>query len=79
MCIDIFEHIALSQNKSFDASKVEATPTEIPVVSWEEFVVVATHILEGHLYKREFKMNAIVMQQERDKLVDLFVQLLKFE
>lgn len=61
MCIDIFEQIAYSQNKSFDETKVEATPTEIPVVSWEEFVVVATHIMEGHLYKREFKMNSVVM------------------
>ena len=44
MCIDIFVHIAHKKNESFDAEAVEAIPVAIPVLKWEDFVVVCTYI-----------------------------------
>lgn len=77
--MDIFGQISKSKGQDFEQSMVYASAMEIPVNNWEEFVVVCSYIAECHTYKRLFKLNDVVMQHERNKFVDLFVQLLRFE
>ena len=52
----------------------------MPVSTWEEFVVVASSIAENHAFKRPTPVEDYVVNLElsRNKLIDLFVQMLKF-
>ena len=57
-----------------------AETKEVPVNTWEEFVVVASSIAENHAFKRPTPVEDYVVNLElsRNKLIDLFVQMLKF-
>lgn len=52
----------------------------MPVNTWEEFVVAASSIAENHAFKRPTPVEDCVLNLERsrNKLIDLFVQILKF-
>ena len=52
---------------------------EVPVNNWQEFVIAASNIAEAHAFKRKPKIDEFSLERSRNKLIDMFVQLLQFE
>ena len=59
----------------------KAETKEVPVNNWEEFVIAASSIAENHAFKKSTPVDDCVvnLERSRNKLVDLFMQILKFD
>ena len=59
----------------------KAETKEVPVNTWEEFVIAASSIAENHAFKRLTPVDdcLVNLERSRNKLIDLFIQILKFD
>jgi len=81
LCVDLLQRIAQTQDKTIDLQQIQedAESVEIPVNNWQEFVIAASNIAEAHAFKRQPKIDDFSLERSRNKLIDMFVQLLKFD
>ena len=80
LCVDLLRRIHAADKKEIDLDEImeNAETKEVPVNTWEEFVVAASTIAENHAFKRSTPVDECIvnMERSRNKLIDLFVQLL---
>ena len=48
------------------------------MLSWEKFTIAMAYMAELQIYKKPRKFDDFVVVSMRDKMVDIFVQLLRF-
>lgn len=75
----VFEKISKNKgNEDFDFEDVNASFEPIRVVDWEKFTIYMAYVAELHIYKKPVNFDDFIVVNMRDKLVDIFVQLLRF-
>ena len=82
-CIEIFKQHAWKikgQNQDdFDHETIDAESKEIEVANWEAFSIAMAYCAELHLYERPIDFEGFNINEMREKIIDIFVQLLGFD
>ena len=70
-----------SNNVKFTEEKLKKNCSlkKVNVISWENFVVAIAFIADCHTYVREYNIQNFAVQPQRDKMIDVFLRLLKFK
>ena len=74
----IFATCAKHFNEEFDVENVDGGTSEIFVTCEEDYMVGMAYIADCHTYKREVELENFNVERERNKMVDLYLSLLKF-
>ena len=73
----MLKKMAASSGNTFDLEQImkDAELIDLPVNTWEEFVIAASSIAEAHAFKRTMIVDdqVVSLERSRNKLTDLFV------
>ena len=64
--------------EDLDMEQIKGTHEGVAVLSWEKFTIAMAYMAELQIYKKPRKFDDFVVVSMRDKMVDIFVQLLRF-
>ena len=74
----IFTNIALYQGEEFDVEQIDGGTSEVAVTCEEDYMVAMAYVADCHTFDREINLEHFDVDRERDKMVDLFLQMLSF-
>ena len=77
--IMLFTNYASYFGKEFDINDVDGGTSEVPVATDEDYMVAMAYIADCHTYKREVNLEKWDVDRERNKMVDLYLSLTKFQ
>jgi len=75
----IFTNCAKFFGEEFDIEMVDGGTSEICVDCEEDYMVGMAYIADCHTYKREVNLEKFDLARERNKMIDLYLSLLKFK
>ena len=75
----IFTNIALYQGEEFDVEQIDGGTSEVAVTCEEDYMVAMAYVADCHTFDREINLELFDVDQERDKMVDLFLRMLSFQ
>ena len=75
----IFTNCAKFHGEEFDIDNVDGGTSEIAVDCDEDYLVGMAYVADCHTFVREVNLEKFDLERERAKMVDLFLQVLKFE
>ena len=62
-----------------DEEEIDGGTGEIEVTCEEDYLVGMAYIADCHTYKREVQLEKFNLERERNKMVDLYLNMLKFK
>ena len=75
----IFTNCAKFQDEEFDIEMVDGGTCEVCVSCEEDYMVAMGYVAYCHTYKRVVNLENFDIERERNKMVDLYLSLLKFK
>ena len=77
--IKIFTNCAKYFGEEFDVGMVDGGTSDICVDCEEDYMVGMAYVADCHTYKRDVNLEKFDLNRERNKMVDLYLSLLKFK
>lgn len=74
----IFATCAKYYGEDFDVENVDGGTSEIMVSCEEDYMVSMAYVAECHTFRREVDLEKFDVARERNKMVDLYLRLIKF-
>ena len=74
----IFTNRALYFGEQFDIDMVDGGTSEVCVRCDEDYMVAMAYVAECHTFQREVNLEKFEIVKERNKMVDLYMRMLKF-
>lgn len=74
----IFTNKALYFGEEFDIDMVDGGTSEVCVTCEEDYMIAMAYVAECHTFKREVNLEKFDIELERNKMVDLYMRMLKF-
>lgn len=75
----IFTNCAKFFGEEFDPELIDGGTSEIAVDCDEDYMVGMAYVADCHTYKREVNLEKFDLERERNKMVDLYLSLLRFK
>ena len=75
----IFTNIALYKGEEFDVEQIDGGTSEVAVTCEEDYMVAMAYVADCHTFDREINLELFDVDLERDKMVDLFLSMLRFQ
>ena len=76
--LQIFTNCAKFFGEEFDEDMVDGGMSEICVDCEEDYMVGMGYVADCHTYKRDVNLDKFNIERERNKMIDLYLSLLKF-
>lgn len=75
----IFKSCAKYRGKPFSEEDIDGGTSEVCVSCEEDYLVAMAYVADCHAFYREVNLETFDVVRERNKMVDLFLSLLKFK
>ena len=75
----IFTNCAKFYGEDFDTDNVDGGTSEIAVDCDEDYMIGMAYVADCHTFVREVNLEKFDLERERNKMIDLYLQVLKFE
>ena len=69
---------ALYFGEEFDIDMVDGGTSEVCVVCDEDYMVAMAYVADCHTFQKEVNLEKFDIEKERNKMVDMFMRMLKF-
>ena len=75
----IFTNIALYFGEEFDIEMIDGGTSEIAVTCEEDYMVAMAYVADCHTFAREVNLETFSIDHERNKMVDIFLNMLSLK